>query len=97
MSGETYGAGSSQSRLSGSGQTTAVRLRPTALSPTDKNVLCKAICVCSRQPDEGKDGADLKQQCVSRNLRDLDKSMQWQSPYKAEVNYDMSKEPPASL
>nr|WP_275934369.1 VRR-NUC domain-containing protein [Burkholderia semiarida] len=97
MSGEAYGAGSGQSRLSGSGQTTAVRLRPTALSPTDKKVLCKAICVCTRQPDAGKDGADLKQQCVSRNLRDLDKSMEWQSPYKAEVNYDMSKEPPAPI
>ena len=98
MSGDAYNTGSgSGGTAGGSGQTTSVRLNPTGLSPADKKVLCKAICVCNRQPDEGKDGADLKQQCVSRNLRDLDKSMNWQSPYKAEVNYDMSQDPPAPI
>ena len=98
MSGNAYNTGSGAGgAASGSGQTTAVRLSAAGLGPADKKVICKAICVCSRQPDAGKDGADLKQQCVSRNLRDLDKSMDWQSPYKAEVNYDMSKEPPAPI
>lgn len=82
---------------SNAGQTSSVHLSRTSLSPTDKRVLCKAICVCNRQPDQDRSGAALKQQCVSRNLRDLDKAMDWKSPYKAEVNYDMSQDPPAPI
>lgn len=98
MSGNAYGTGSgSSSTASGRGQTTSVQLRGAGLDPADKKVVCKAVCVCSREPDEGASGQSLKQQCVSRNLRDVDRSMDWQSPYKAEVNYDMSKVPPAPI
>jgi hypothetical protein len=81
----------------GVGQTTPVNLRPAGLDPADKKVICKAICVCNRQPDTGASGQNLKQQCVSRNLRDVDRSMNWQSPYKSEVNYDMREAPPAPI
>ncbi|WP_186275196.1 VRR-NUC domain-containing protein [Burkholderia gladioli] len=98
MSGSAYHAGSaSGSTATGSGKTTPVRLNPVGIAPRDKKVLCKVICVCSRQPDKSSIGANLKQQCVSRNLRDLDKVMGWRSPYKAEVNYDMSRHPPAPI
>lgn len=98
MTGDAYGIGSgSGSTARGGGQTTSVQLRGAGLGPQDKKVVCKAVCVCSRKPDEGASGQNLRQQCVSRNLRDVDRSMDWQSPYKSEVNYDMSKDPPAPI
>lgn len=98
MSGNAYGTGAgSGSTAPSGGQTTSVPLRATGLSPADKKVICKAICVCSREPDEGAIGQSLKQQCVSRNLRDVDRSMDWQSPYKSEVNYDMTQDPPTPI
>ncbi|QJW80029.1 VRR-NUC domain-containing protein [Burkholderia glumae] len=97
MSGPAYGAGSGSGGMSGDGQTTDIHLRPASLNPADKKVVCKAICVCKRQPDLGGGGQSLKQQCVSRNLRDVDRSMGWQSAYKSEVNYDMGKTPPAPI
>ncbi|QGA36718.1 VRR-NUC domain-containing protein [Burkholderia glumae] len=98
MTGNAYNVGSgSGGTAGGSGQTTPLRLSASGLTQTDKKVLCKAICVCSRQPDIGKAGADLKQQCVSRNLRDLDKASGWKSPYKGEVNYNMAKDPPEPI
>nr|WKF57214.1 hypothetical protein HUO10_001693 [Paraburkholderia busanensis] len=98
MSGKAYNTASSSGGTSnGLGQATTVRLDLSPLSPIDKKVICKAPCVCDRRPDAGASGQALKQQCVSRNLRDVDRSMDWQSPYKAEVNYDMSCEPPAPI
>ena len=76
MSGDAYGTGSgSGSTARGGGQTTSVQLRGAGLDPQDKKVVCKAVCVCSREPDEGASGQSLKQQCVSRNLRDVDRAM----------------------
>lgn len=97
MSGPAYGASSGQGGMSAGGQTTPVGLRPVSLDPVDKKVICKAICVCKREPDTGADGQGLKQQCVSRNIRDVDRSMDWTSPYKAEVNYDMTQVPPTPI
>ncbi len=97
MSGSAYGIGSASGSTAQGGRTTSVQLRTVGLDPIDKKVVCKAICVCSREPDRGASGQHLKQQCVSRNLRDVDRSMDWQSPYKAEVNYDMSQVPPAPI
>lgn len=91
MSGSAYGIGSASGSTAQGGRTTSVQLRTVGLDPIDKKVVCKAICVCSREPDRGASGQHLKQQCVSRNLRDVDRSMDWQSPYKAEVNYDMRR------
>lgn len=87
----------SGSMLPGQGKTNIVKLSPLNLDPKDKAVLCKAICVCSTQPDTGKDGQNLKQQCVSRNLRTLDSSMGYLSPYKPEINYRMDTDPPQPI
>lgn len=97
MSGRAYGANSGQGGMSPKGETTPVRLRPATPDPVDKKVICKAVCVCSREPDTGASGQSLKQQCVSRNLRDVDRSMGWKSPYKSEVNYDMTQIPPSPI
>lgn len=98
MSGPAYGSGSGSGGMSsGAGQTSAISLAPAALNPVDKKVICKAICVCAREPDSGAQGQNLKQQCVSRNLREVDRSMDWKSPYKSEVNYDMRQSPPAPI
>lgn len=97
MSGRAYGANSGQGGMSPKGETTPVRLRPATPDPVDKKVICKAVCVCSREPDTGASGQSLKQQCVSHNLRDVDRSMGWKSPYKSEVNYDMTQIPPSPI
>ncbi|CAJ3079998.1 VRR-NUC domain-containing protein [Burkholderia pseudomallei] len=98
MSGPAYGSGFGSGGMTpGAGKTTPVGLAPAALDPLDKKVVCRAICVCAREPDSGARGQNLKQQCVSRNLRDVDRSLDWQSPYKSEVNYDMSQFPPSPI
>lgn len=98
MSGPAYGSGSGSGGMrSGAGQTNTIELAPASLNPADKKVICKAICVCAREPDTGTSGQNLKQQCVSRNLRDVDRAMDWQSPYKSEVNYDMTQTPPSPI
>jgi len=48
-------------------------------------------------PGVGKDGRSLKQSYVSNRLGELDKLLQHRSPFKPEVNYDMTKEPPAPI
>ncbi|WP_321967053.1 VRR-NUC domain-containing protein [Burkholderia cepacia] len=92
-----YGSTRAPGGVTPGGQTTPVHLKPLSLDPLDKKVICKAVCVCNRSPDRSETEAKLKQQCVSRNLRDLDKSMDWRSPYKAEVNYNMDNSPPTPV
>lgn len=92
-----FGGANAPGGMSSKGQTTPVRLKPLTLDPLDKKVICKAICVCNRSPDRSESEAKLKQQCVSRNLRDLDESVKWHSPYKAEVNYNMDNSPPTPV
>ena len=64
------------------------------LDPQDKEVLCKAICYCNTTPNKGKAGNNQYQSCVSERLKELDRFLGHQSPYKPEVNYDMHKNPP---
>lgn len=81
----------------GNGQTNTVRLRRNALDPTDRQVLCSMVCKCNSMPSIGADGQKLKQQCVSGRLKAADSLTGNQSPYKAEINYDMSRDPPAPI
>ncbi|AIO65487.1 VRR-NUC domain protein [Burkholderia oklahomensis] len=93
----SYGSSNAPGGMTPKGTTTPVRLKPLTLDPVDKKIICKAVCVCNRSPDKSESEAELKQQCVSRNLRDLDKDMDWMSPYKAEVNYNMDNTPPTPV
>jgi hypothetical protein len=89
-----YGSGSTGA---GDGRTNMVRLRRTTLDPLDRQMLCSAICKCDAMPTIGAAGQNLKQQCVSGRLKAADALGGNQSPYKAEINYDMSREPPAPI
>lgn len=84
-------------RMSQEGLTTVVNVDRAKLDYTDKKVLCSAICKCKDAPGVGKDGRSLKQSCVSGRLKGLDALLEHKSPYKPEVNYDMTKEPPAPI
>jgi hypothetical protein len=79
------------------GATTPVRLGQVPLVPTDKKVLCSAMCQCDKTPDAGKDGKQLKQGCVAGRLQALDRLLAHRSPYKQEINYDMTQSPPAPV
>ncbi|NIF54868.1 VRR-NUC domain-containing protein [Burkholderia sp. Ax-1724] len=81
----------------GAGTTNTVRLRPNSLDPKDRQFLCSAICKCNATPSIGISGQRLKQQCVSGRLRAMDSAVDHQSPYKPEVNYDMTQDPPAPI
>ena len=83
--------------MSSSGTTTVVRVAEPKIDPTDKKVLCSAMCHCNKAPNIGKDGRQLKQGCVSERMKALDGLLQHRSPYKQELNYDMTKEPPAPI
>jgi VRR-NUC domain len=79
------------------GTTTTVKIARPDLDPLDKKVLCATLCKCDKQPAIGKDGQQLKQQCVSSMLKEVDKQLEHKSPYKQEVNYDMTKSPPEPI
>ena len=83
--------------MSPEGTTTIVRVNQPQIDPVDKKILCTAMCKCNKEPNVGKDGQQLKQGCVSENMKALDKLMDHRSPYKQEVNYDMTKRPPAPI
>ena len=83
--------------MSRAGATTPIKIGRPEADPADKKVLCSAICFCKSTPGVGKDGRSLKQSCVSNRLGELDKILQHRSPFKPEVNYDMTKEPPAPI
>lgn len=83
--------------MSTEGTTTPVKINKPELDFTDKNVLCSAICKCKSTPGIGKDGRSLKQSCVSGQLKALDGILKHRSPYKPEVNYDMTRQPPAPI
>lgn len=79
------------------GATTPVRLGQVQLAPTDKKVLCSAMCQCDKIPDVVRDGKQRKQGCVAGRLQALDQLLGHRSPYKQEINFDMSKSPPAPI
>ncbi len=83
--------------MSTEGTTTPVKINKPELDFTDKKVLCSAICKCKSTPGIGKDGRSLKQSCVSGQLKALDGILKHRSPYKPEVNYDMTRQPPAPI
>ena len=83
--------------MSSGGVTTPVRLSQVQLAPVDKKVLCSAMCHCDKMPDLGKDGKQLKQGCVAGRLQSLDQLLGHRSPYKQEINYDMTQSPPAPI
>jgi len=81
----------------GPGTTTPAGTGLSQLSPTDQSVLCSAICKCQAAPGIGKDGRSLNQVCCSGRLKLLDETLYGTSPYKPEVNYDMSQAPPEPI
>lgn len=83
--------------MSREGTTTIVKINQPNVDFADKKVLCSAICQCKDTPGTGKDGRSLKQACVSGRLKGLDSTLAHRSPYKAEVNYDMTKQPPEPI
>ena len=83
--------------MSRKGTTTPVYINFAAVDRKDKDVLCMAICECKAVPDIGKDGQSLRQVCVSKMLNKRDTLAGYQSEHKAEVNYDMTKNPPAPI
>lgn len=93
MSGDLYPKGG----MSRKGTTTPVRLNLAEVDGNDKDVLCMAICECKAVPDIGKNGQSLRQVCVSKMLNKRDALQSNQSEHKAEVNYDMTKNPPAPI
>ena len=83
--------------MSRNGTTTPVLINFVEVGESDKDVLCMAICECKAVPDVGKNGQSLRQVCVSKMLNQRDRRLGSQSEYKAEVNYDMTKDPPAPI
>jgi hypothetical protein len=83
--------------MASDGATTPARLGPVQLEPVDKKVLCSAMCQCDKMPNIGKDGKQLKQGCVAERLQALDGLLEHRSPYKQEINYDMTQSPPAPI
>lgn len=83
--------------MSRAGTTTIVKISSPRVPLTDRLVLCPAICKCKEFPDKSVDGKSLKQACVSRALMLADKEAHYKSVYKPEINYDMTKHPPAPI
>lgn len=79
------------------GTTTTVKINQPNVEVTDKKVLCSAICKCKDTPGIGKDSRSLKQACVSSRLNELDGLLKHRSVYKAELTYDMTKNPPEPI
>ncbi|MGY2293277.1 VRR-NUC domain-containing protein [Pseudomonas sp. SDO528_S397] len=90
-------SGLSRGSMSPGGTTNAVGILEPKLDPQDKKVLCSAVCYCSSTPNISRDGKNLKQSCVAQRLGELDEILQGRSPYKAEVSYDMTKNPPQPI
>jgi VRR-NUC domain len=83
--------------MSVEGTTTIVKIYPPDIDALDKKVLCASLCQCDKVPNIGKDGKQLKQACVAETLKEVDKQLDHKSPYKQEINYDMTKSPPAPI
>ena len=93
MSGGPYPTGG----MSLTGTTTPVYINFAEVEGHDKDVLCMTICNCKAVPEIGKKGQSLRQVCVSKMLKNRDELQGHQSEYKAEVNYDMTKNPPVPI
>ena len=87
----------SRGGMSPEGRTNPVGTLEPRLDPQDKKVLCSAVCHCTSTPNLSQDGKSLKQACVAQRLGELDEVLQGRSPYKPEVSYDMTKNPPQPI
>ena len=74
-----------------------VKINQPCLDDGDKKIICSAICQCKDTPDMSTDGRSLKQVCVSTRLKNLDVLLDHRSIYKAELTYDMTKNPPEPI
>lgn len=83
--------------MSPKGTTTPVYVNFAEVDGKDKDVLCAAVCECKAEPEIGKKGQSLRQVCVSKKLNKRDFLQGYQSEHKAEINYDMTKNPPAPI
>lgn len=83
--------------MSEAGTETDVPINQPRLDPQDKGVLCSAMCFCQATPNQAVDGKNLKQSCVAQRLGELNEILQGRSPYRPEVSYDMTKDPPAPI
>jgi VRR-NUC domain len=83
--------------MSPEGTTTVVKISRPDIHPLDKKVLCAAMCKCDKAPNVGADGRQLKQACVAATMKEVDKQLDHKSPYKQEINYDMTKNPPEPI
>lgn len=83
--------------MSRKGTTTPVYVNFAEVDASDKKILCGPICQCKETPGIGKDGRSLKQMCVSQMLTATDEAMKHKSPYKAELSYDLTKNPPVPI
>ena len=93
MSGGPYPTGG----MSPKGTTTPMYINFAEVDQKDKDVLCMAICECKAVPGIGKNGQKLNQACVSKMMTLRDRKQSSQSEYKAELSYDMTKNPPAPI
>lgn len=89
--------GLSQGGTSPGGTTNPVGVLDPKLDPQDKRVLCSAVCFCESTPNISEDGKNLKQSCVAQRLNELNEVLHGRSPYKPEVSYDMTKNPPQPI
>ncbi|UQY34199.1 VRR-NUC domain-containing protein [Pseudomonas fulva] len=87
----------SQGGMSPGGKTNPVGILQPKLDPQDRKVLCSAICYCSSTPNVSQNGRNLKQACVAQRFGELDEILKGRSPYKAEISYDMTKNPPQPI
>ena len=63
----------------------------------EAKIVCKIICQCDKTPGKGAAGAELKQACVSAALQALDDAAGNKTTIKPEINYNMTKKPPAPI
>lgn len=95
---EYSGSSAPGSMRPGDGRTTVVGLN-NRLSGKDKEVLCGAMCPCSRIGVATRGGARImRQKCVEQRLNAMNESSirEYGAPteYLPEVKYDMSPKPP---
>lgn len=72
-----------------SGADAAAKLTKRA---AEEKILCAIMCCCSTAT-----GTGARQGCVAKTLDAADGSLGFQSHYKAEISYDMTKVPPAPI
>ena len=72
---------------------------PLSIVQPDEEVICSAICTCKKLADGQAAEGERRtaQACVTQQLRAYDKALNGQSRIKAEVPYDMTRNPPTPI